>query len=124
MRQLSITILLISLALLINQNTAFSAIKGKVEYSIPIDYSKLSEPELSVKARKYYINALNSDTRPISEDMTNALMLYSILEKVNPDSVEYAVKLGVLNDRVGKDRYAKAYQPTCFRRPIIQKVFT
>ena len=28
---------------------------------------------------------------------------------MNPDSVEYAVKLGVLNDRVGRDRYAKGY---------------
>ena len=109
MRQLSITILLISLVLLLNQNVAFSAIKGKIDYSIPVDYSKLSEPELSMKARKYYYSAIDSKEKTVTEDMTNALFLYSVLEKMNPDSVEYAVKLGVLNDRAGRDRYAKGY---------------
>ena len=39
--------------------------------------------------------------------MTNALMLYSVLQQVNPDKIEYPVKLGILYDKVGKDRQAK-----------------
>ena len=39
--------------------------------------------------------------------MTNALFLYNILFKVNPDKLEYSVKLGILYDKVGKDRQAK-----------------
>lgn len=93
----------------ISANSAFSAIKGKIDYSIPIDYSKLSEPELSAKARKYYFDAIDSKEKTISEDLSNALFLYSVLEKVNPDSLEYALKLGVLNDIANRDRYAKGY---------------
>ena len=109
MRQFSILTLLIFLTLVINSNPSLSAIKGKVDYSIPVDYTKLSEPELSMKAREYYYNALQSKEKTISEDLTNALFLYYVLEKMNPDSVEYALKLGVLNDKADNYRYAKGY---------------
>ena len=73
MRQFSILTLLIFLTLVINSNPSLSAIKGKVDYSIPVDYTKLSEPELSMKAREYYYNALQSKEKTISEDLTNEI---------------------------------------------------
>ena len=109
MRQFSILILLIFSISLISSIPAFSAIKGRVDYSIPIDYSKLSEPELSTKARKYFYNVLDSKDNINPEDLTNALFLYYVLEQINPDSIEYALKLGILNDKAKRDRYAKGY---------------
>ena len=106
MRQLSTIILLISfyLNLLL---PSFGAMKGGIEYSIPIDYSKLNEIEVEEKARNYFYLAEKLRDGIVNEDMTNALFLYNILSKVNPDKLEYSVKLGILYDKVGKDRQAK-----------------
>ena len=43
MRQPSIIVLLISLFFISGVSPAFSAVKGGIEYNIPVDYSKLSE---------------------------------------------------------------------------------
>jgi len=109
MRQFSIVFLLISLILLTSSDMAYSAIRGKIDYSIPIDYSKLSETELSIKAQDFYYKALTYEDNILTEDMTDALLLYSILENMNPDHVEYSVRLGVLNDKIGKDRLARGH---------------
>ena len=107
MRQLSIIILSI---ILLSSNLslqAFSAIKGRVNYSIPIDYSKLSETELADKAKVYFFNAIKLQNNFVNEDMTNALFLYSVLEAKNPENLEYPIKLGILYDKLDKDRHAK-----------------
>ena len=108
MRQLSKILFFIFICFLLASPTAFPAIKGGVKYNIPIDYSKLSENELKEKAREYYFNALLVEDKMINENITNALFLYSVLSNVNPESVEYPVKLGVLYDKLGKDRHAKS----------------
>jgi len=75
MRQFSIVFLLISLILLTSSDMAYSAIRGKIDYSIPIDYSKLSETELSIKAQDFYYKALTYEDNILTEDMTDALLL-------------------------------------------------
>ena len=107
MRQLSITLLLIFLSLIGFEAPSYSAIKGGVNYSIPIDYSKLSETELTLKAEKYFHEAKKLPDEEIDENMTNALMLYTILQKMDNDNIEYCVRLGILYDKLDKDRYAK-----------------
>ena len=107
MRQVSITFLLISFLLLGSILPSFSAVKGGIQYSIPTDYSKINEKEIELKARLYFHNAERLQDGIINEDMTNALMLYSVLQQVNPDKIEYPIKLGILYDKVGKDRQAK-----------------
>lgn len=84
---------------------AYPALKGGLEYQIPVDYSKLNEAELEEKAGFYYHLALKNET--LNDDMTAALNLYHILAHKNPANTEYKIKLGTLYDIIGKDRYAK-----------------
>ena len=84
---------------------SYSAIKGGLEYQIPIDYSKLSESELEEKAGFYYNLAMK--TGSLNEEMTAALNLYHMLAHKNPANIEYKTRLGTLYDLIGKDRYAK-----------------
>ena len=84
---------------------SFSALKGGVDYSIPIDYSKLNPEELEAKAEFYYNAALGSNE--MNDNMTSALNLYTILTNISPDNIRYALRLGKLYDILGKDRYAK-----------------
>ena len=103
MRQLIKFLLTIFLICIITP--AYSAIKGGLEYQIPIDYSKLSENELEEKAGLYYNLAIK--TGSLNDEMTAALNLYHMLAHKNPANIEYKIKLGTLYDIIGKDRYAK-----------------
>ena len=107
MRQVSIIILLIILAFISTNAVYCSTIKTGIKYSIPIDYSKLNEQELKLKAQDYFHNIQFVDDGVINDDMTNALMLYNILSKVNPENIDYPIRLGILLDKIGKDKQAK-----------------
>lgn len=93
---------------------AFSAIQGGLEYSIPIDYTKLSREELDTKAGFYYNLAIKNSQGKINDEMTAALNLYKILQRQNPDNTFYNIRLGHLYDIIGKDKYAKG----CFYQAI------
>lgn len=86
-------------------SSAQAVIKGGVDYQIPIDYTKLNQSDLEAKADFYYNTAIKS--KKASEDMTSALVLYTILTKKDPSNTMYAVRLGKLYDILGKDRLAK-----------------
>lgn len=107
MRRPSIIILLIVLVIMGIMPSSFGAIRGKIDYSIPIDYSKLSEAELEDKAKVFYFNALKRNNDEVNDDITNALMLYSILLNINPENLTYCTRLGVLYDKLNMDKYAK-----------------
>ena len=49
MRQFSKKILLILMLFTVTSLPTFSAVKGGVEYSIPLDYSKVNEQEVEKK---------------------------------------------------------------------------
>lgn len=106
MRRLSTIYLLIFFLFLIALPSE-CAYKGGITYSIPVEYKNLSESELNDKAKLYYHNALKLKDGEVNSDMTKALLIYSILQNVNPDNPVYPVKLGILYDKIGKDRYAK-----------------
>lgn len=114
MHHFSITILLILFLITGINFPAFSAVKGGINYTIPVDYSNLSEEEVEKKANEYFYLAEKLQDNIINNDMTNALMHYSILEKINPKKIEYTVKLGILYDKIKKDRRAKG----CFAKAI------
>ena len=86
---------------------SYSAISGSVDYTVPIDYSKLSEEELQAKAGFYYNLVLRSGNNNINDEMTSALNLYHMLAHKNPENVMYLTRLGTLYDILGKDRLAK-----------------
>lgn len=93
---------------------SYSALQGKLDYQIPIDYTKLSEEELDSKAGVYYNLALKTYNGKINDEMTTALNLYAVLCNKNPKSIFYKIRLGILYDIIGKDRYAKG----CFYAAI------
>ena len=109
MHQFSKKILLILTLFTVTSLPTFSAVKGGVEYSIPLDYSKVNEQEVELKAKLYFHNALQTKAGVVNEDITNALFLYKVLDKVNPNNINYPIKLGILYDKVEKDRQAKGY---------------
>ena len=113
MRQPSI-IILVSIIFLLCNLQAQSEIRGKIEYSIPIDYSKLSKKELDFKGHEYFYLASKYKDGYLSEEATQALNIYSILQHVDPENPDYCVKQGVLFDKLKKDRQAKG----CFSRAI------
>ena len=92
MRRLSITFLLIFTFFSLGSLPATSTVKGRIEYDIPVDYSNLSEDDLNFSARNYFFNALRAKDGEVNDDTTSALMLYTILQKMNPDHTEYSVK--------------------------------
>ena len=100
-----IRFLLIPLILCFTLIPAYSAIKGGVNYKIPIDYTKINQAELESKAEFYYTQALK--TNKLDENMTRALNTYTILVNAYPDNIMYALKLGKLYNTIGKDRFAK-----------------
>lgn len=85
-----------------------AAVVGGIEYKIPIDYEKLSQEELETKADFYYLLARKNAIGEVDRDMTNALVLYTILTKKCPDNTFYFTRLGVLYDLCNRDKYAKS----------------
>ena len=100
-----IRVLLIPLILCFTLIPSYSAIKGGVDYRIPIDYTNLNQNDLQAEAEFYYDKAVKSGK--FDNDMTQAMNLYSILSNAYPDNIIYALKLGRLYETIGKDRYAK-----------------
>lgn len=104
MRQ-QIKFLLAFLIIGIMYQPGYAVVKGGLEYQIPVDYTKLSQEELETKAGFYYNLALK--TGSVNEEMTQALNLYSILNTKCPDEILYPIRLGILYDTIGMDKYAK-----------------
>ena len=107
MRQLTTIILLIFIFSLVCITPSYSAVKGGINYSIPVYYDNLSEIELQERGKSYFHNAMRLQNGVIDENMTQALNIYTILQNVNPENIEYSVRLGRLYEKIGKDRYAK-----------------
>lgn len=115
MRQPSIIALIIMLILLGFNAPCYSVIRAKIDYSIPIDYSKLSESELLDEAEGHFLlSEEKNENGEIPESTSKALLLYTILSNKNPDKFDYQVKLGALYDKVDKDSMAKK----CFTKAI------
>ena len=66
MRQLAITIITLFLLNSVSLIPVYSALNGRLEYQIPIDYSQLSENELNLKAEKFFYNALKTNDTKVN----------------------------------------------------------
>lgn len=93
---------------------SYGALRGSVDYAIPIEYKNLNEGELEAKAEFFYNRALKTTNGKLNEDITQSLVLYNALGKKNPQNIIYALRAGKLYDIIGKDRYAKG----CFYRAM------
>ena len=106
-------LLVLFLALII-VHPAFAALKGGIDYKIPVYYTNLDEDELNTKAEYYYDLVLKLPSKKPDDNMTAALNVNTVLENKCPTNTIYPVRLGSLYDILGKDRYAKG----CFSRAI------
>ncbi len=86
---------------------SYCAVKGGIEYKIPIDYSKVNAEEIESRANLYYNLALKTNSGKLNEETTTALNLYTILNNKAPENIIYPTRLGILYDLIGKDKYAK-----------------
>ena len=84
-----------------------AALNGAIDYKIPVEYKNMNEAELNSKAELYYNNALKTTDKKLNDDISEALILYTMLENKNPNNVIYPLRVGSLYDLIGKDRYAK-----------------
>ena len=109
MRHISIIILSIFFMCMNVVLPSYPIQKGKVEYSIPIDYSKLDEKELNTKGQHYFCNACKLKDGIINEDITNALFIYSVLKHSHPEEINYYINLGILYDKINKDKISQDY---------------
>lgn len=107
MRQLTVQIIAIFFLMTAFVVPGNAAVRGGINYSIPVYYENLSEQELKIKSDVLFNTALNLEDGIINEDMTNALVIFSVLHRVNPEEYTYPMKLGILYDKAKKDKYAK-----------------
>ncbi|MBQ7127005.1 tetratricopeptide repeat protein [bacterium] len=109
MRQLSIIIILIVFLIFNTALPGCSALKSTIQYSIPVDYSNLSEIELRQNAEVNYNIVSRLSDGIVNNAVSDTLFLYTLLSKINPENTEYYTRLGILYDKINKDRYAKSY---------------
>lgn len=88
---------------------AFALQKGVIEYSIPIDYSLIDEKSLNDHAEILF-SEYNSSTDEILKKtlLFELLSDYSILSKINKDNPLYFTRLGIVYDKLGKEKWAKS----------------
>lgn len=82
---------------------------AQIEYTVPIDYSHINEQVLNSEAEKFfneYLKTTNSEEKHSLLD--KMLSDYSILSNINKDNPLYFIRLGIIYDKMGKDRYAKS----------------
>ncbi len=90
-------------------STAFGIQKGGVEYSIPIEYSLLNEKQINADAEQLY-SKFNSSSDEKQKQILLEQMLwdYSILGEIDNENPLYFTRLGIIYDKMKKDRYAKS----------------
>ncbi len=91
-------------------STAFAVEKGGIEYTPKIDYSLINTKEFEDKGFQYYTIATTSQIE--EERLRNAeyaIGCYRTLLSKHPDNPAYALKLGILYELTGKNRYAKEF---------------
>ena len=88
-------------------NFAYSGIKGMVDNSLLIDYSDFDKEQLSVTALESFLKINSLDSLDLTQEVTDALLIHNLLNKIDPGNYDYYLKLGVLYDKLNKDKLAK-----------------
>ena len=87
----------------------FAAQKGGVQYVIPIEYSLIDENELANEAENFFQQYLSvEDEKQKQVLLQKMLSNYSILGEIDKENPLYFTRLGIVYDKLGKDRYAKS----------------
>lgn len=87
-------------------NTVHALETGKVQYTVPIDYTFLDEESLSKQAEEFFQIYMETQDK---KALQNMLTTYCILTNVNKENPLYFVRVGIAYDKLKNDRYAKSY---------------
>ena len=83
--------------------------RGGVQYTIPVEYSAINESELNTEAETLFQRYLKSDNANQQLILLEQMLSdYSILGEINKENPLYFTRLGIIFDKLGKDRYAKS----------------
>ena len=85
--------------------------KKKVIYKVTTKYS--IEIETENIARDYFFNAEKLKDGIVNKDMTNALVLYSVLQQINPDKIELDS-----NEYKEYEKYKNDYLLTLYQKDV------
>ena len=104
---LRLTLLLV---IIITANICFAVEKGGIKYTPKIDYSLINTKEFENKGFQYYTNAANAKSEEKRlQNAESAIKYYRALMSKYPDNPDYALKLGLLYELTGKNKYAKEF---------------
>ena len=88
-------------------NTVYGVQRGGIQYSIPTDYTRINEAELNKESETLFQQFLKAEDPRQKQILLNQLLSdYSILGEINKDNPLYFARLGIVYDKLGKDRYA------------------
>lgn len=97
------------LIFLSNSGIVFSAQKGGIQYTMPVDYSFFDEKALNNETELLFNRYLMSENEQQKQIFLNQLLSnYSILGNIDSENPLYFTRLGIVYDKLGKDRYAKS----------------
>lgn len=97
------------LTLFFSQSIVFAVQTGQIEYTMPVDYSFINEAELNKDSEQLFKLYMSIQDEEQKKELLNKMLSnYSILSKINKDNPLYFVRLGIIFDKLGKDRYAKS----------------
>lgn len=95
--------------ILIIFNPAFAVQQGGIQYSVPVDYSLIDEQKLNMEAETLYNRYLKTDDLNQQKILLRQLLSeYSILGNIDNSNPLYFTRLGIIFDKLGNDRFAKA----------------
>lgn len=90
-------------------NLAFAVQQGGIQYTIPIEYSLFDEKEVNAEAESLYQRFLTSeDERQKYILLETMLGKYTILGEIDKENPLYFTRLGIIFDKMHKDRWAKS----------------
>lgn len=87
----------------------FSVQKGQVQYIIPIDYSAIDENAMNNEAEGLFQSYMKAEDEKAKKILLEKMLSsYSILGSINKENPLYFTRLGIIFDKMGRDRYAKS----------------
>lgn len=89
--------------------SVFSVQQGQVQYEVPIDYSYINEGTLNLEAENLFNAYMTAQDETQKKKLLEQMLSdYSVLSKINSENPLYFTRLGIIFDKLGKDRWAKS----------------
>ena len=82
---------------------------GQIQYTMPVDYSLIDESALNKESEALFQTFKTVEDEYQQKKMLEHLLSnYSILSKIDKENPLYFTRLGIIFDKMNKDRWAKA----------------